>query len=465
MPNRFIIGVLNVKLFIFNSSAILKQTAMKRFPCLLIGVFLLTSSGVFLTIESHAQIDLKKKVGDLKKKVENIGKGKEKTEDPVEEEGSEKKASADTVKPDATQEAKANTAVQPEKAYAKFDFIPGEQVLFEDDFRNESADEIPSFWVVSEGKVEVARINGEYVMGFLESSPTAYPRQKAGNEYPDRITLEFDYLWRFNSKTWEQAWRDGNTAGGDLMRIRFAIDKEYYDMDSNEKAKVGDFYNDLKIYSDGTVRFDNFEGKYSSGDQVPSLHPVLFQDLNGKWVHVSIGINESSLKVYLNQERVLNAPIQSGKLRTFQFTAESATADALGSQAFVRNVRIAKGGANPYKKLTAEGRIIARGINFDVGKATLKPESMGALNNIVKMMQEHPELKFEVGGHTDSDGDDALNMKLSQDRANAVRNKLVSMGIDGGRLTAKGYGETKPLSPNTTPEQKANNRRVEFVKQ
>ena len=80
------------------------------------------------------------------------------------------------------------------------------------------------------------------------------------------------------------------------------------------------------------------------------------------------------------------------------------------------------------------------------------------------MMKEHPELKFEVGGHTDSDGDDALNMKLSQDRAAAVREKLISMGIDPGRLTSHGYGETKPISPNTTPEGKANNRRVELLK-
>jgi OOP family OmpA-OmpF porin len=349
-----------------------------------------------------------------------------------------------------------------EKAYAKFDFIPGDQVLFEDDFRGESTDEIPSFWVASSGKVEVTRINGELVMGMLDKSPVVYPRQKGNNEYPDRITCEFDFLWRNNSKTWEQAWKDGNTAGGDRLIIRFAKNTDYYE-NEKVKAELGDYVEDLDLLSGGRIKFRDFEGAYSSGAKVADADG-LFEDLNGKWVHVSIAINERSLKVYLNQERVLNASVSGGKVFTFQFSSTASTYES-GSQVFIRNVRIAKGGADPYRQLTADGRFIARGIHFDVGRSTMRPESMGTLNGIVKMMHEHPELKFEVGGHTDSDGDDASNLKLSQDRAQAVREKLVSMGIDAGRLTSKGYGEAKPLSPNTTPEGKANNRRVELVKQ
>ena len=189
----------------------------------------------------------------------------------------------------------------------------------------------------------------------------------------------------------------------------------------------------------------------------------LFADLSDKWVHASIAITEKSLKVYLNSQRVLNAPITSGKIRTFKFSAYAGS-EEYESQAFIKNVRIAQGGANPYKQLTAEGKIIARGINFDVGKSTLKPESLGALNTIVNMMKEHADLKIEVSGHTDSDGDDASNLKLSQQRADAVRERLVALGIDPARLTSMGYGETRPVSPNSTPEGKANNRRVELLK-
>jgi outer membrane protein OmpA-like peptidoglycan-associated protein len=89
---------------------------------------------------------------------------------------------------------------------------------------------------------------------------------------------------------------------------------------------------------------------------------------------------------------------------------------------------------------------------------------MGFINQLVKFLQENAAVKLEIDGHTDSDGDEAANLKLSQDRADAVKKQLVVLGIDALRLTCKGFGKTKPVDNNTTPEGKANNRRVEFVK-
>ena len=89
---------------------------------------------------------------------------------------------------------------------------------------------------------------------------------------------------------------------------------------------------------------------------------------------------------------------------------------------------------------------------------------MGVINNIASLMQDHPELKFSVEGHTDSDGDEASNQILSEARANTVMNTLVTLGISADRLIAKGWGESTPMDTNDTPEGKANNRRVEFVK-
>ena len=89
---------------------------------------------------------------------------------------------------------------------------------------------------------------------------------------------------------------------------------------------------------------------------------------------------------------------------------------------------------------------------------------MGTINYVYTMMKDNPELNFSVEGHTDSDGDNSLNQSLSDQRAKAVMNQLISMGIAENRLKYKGWGETKPMSDNNTPEGKANNRRVEFVK-
>ena len=111
-----------------------------------------------------------------------------------------------------------------------------------------------------------------------------------------------------------------------------------------------------------------------------------------------------------------------------------------------------------------DGKIIVNGIRFDLGKSTMKPESMGAINEIYSLMTENPDLKFSVEGHTDSQGDDEFNLDLSKERAETVMNTLIEMGISSERLEAKGWGESKPIANNASPEDMANNRRVEFVK-
>ena len=127
---------------------------------------------------------------------------------------------------------------------------------------------------------------------------------------------------------------------------------------------------------------------------------------------------------------------------------------------FFKNVRIAEGGADPYKTLTTDGKFIARGINFDVNKATIKPESMGTLNTIVSILKEHPELTFEIGGHTDNVGTDAYNQRLSEQRAMSIY-EVVSKVIAPERLSFKGYGASQPIVPNDSEENRALNRRSE----
>ena len=112
----------------------------------------------------------------------------------------------------------------------------------------------------------------------------------------------------------------------------------------------------------------------------------------------------------------------------------------------------------------ADKLVIMDKIQFASGRATIRSASNELLKNIATALERAPDVtKVEVGGHTDASGDDDKNMKLSEDRAKAVVERLVSLGIDESRLAPKGYGETKPIGDNETDEGKAANRRVEFV--
>ena len=89
---------------------------------------------------------------------------------------------------------------------------------------------------------------------------------------------------------------------------------------------------------------------------------------------------------------------------------------------------------------------------------------MGVINRVAKMMRDHEDLNFRIEGHTDSDGADEYNLELSGRRAEAVKTALIDLGISKDRLQTEGKGESVPVAENTSPEGKANNRRVEFVK-
>ncbi|MBU1708169.1 OmpA family protein [bacterium] len=107
---------------------------------------------------------------------------------------------------------------------------------------------------------------------------------------------------------------------------------------------------------------------------------------------------------------------------------------------------------------------IALAITFETGKAAIKDESMPIIEQMVELMQTNTDLVVEIQGHTDNVGKPEANKKLSEERANAVEQALVDSGIAAERMTAVGYGDTKPVADNRTEEGRAQNRRVELVK-
>jgi outer membrane protein OmpA-like peptidoglycan-associated protein len=116
-------------------------------------------------------------------------------------------------------------------------------------------------------------------------------------------------------------------------------------------------------------------------------------------------------------------------------------------------------------EINKTGHVAVYGIHFETAKATIEPDSEETLNQIVKLLQENPDLKLSVQGHTDNVGSKAANQALSEKRAQSVVAWLTGHGVTANRLSAKGLGDTQPVSDNSTEDGRARNRRVELVKQ
>ncbi|MEZ4901156.1 MAG: OmpA family protein [Spirosomataceae bacterium] len=133
--------------------------------------------------------------------------------------------------------------------------------------------------------------------------------------------------------------------------------------------------------------------------------------------------------------------------------------------AYISDLRVSVGAPDTRNKLLSEGKFSTTGILFDVNSDKIKPESYGVLKDIAGVLTENANVKVRIVGHTDSDGDATKNLDLSKRRAASVKASLATeFGIDAARMETDGKGQTQPAASNTTPEGKANNRRVEFIK-
>src|SRR5690606_35441396 len=132
---------------------------------------------------------------------------------------------------------------------------------------------------------------------------------------------------------------------------------------------------------------------------------------------------------------------------------------------FISNVRVADGGEDQRRKLLSEGKISTNGILFDSGSANIKPQSLGIVLQISQVLLQDENIKLNIVGHTDADGNSDANITLSKQRAESVKNALINLyNIPAGRLQTDGKGASVPVADNTTPDGKAQNRRVEFIK-
>ena len=415
-------------------------------------IYLLVVLMAALSYSTDADAQLLKKLGErVKNTVEN--KILNKAENTVSEEMDEaldgKKKDSKSMKQDAEagEEAEEGAMNQATGEVVKSDFVPGTVVIFEDNLQGEQMGEFPSKWDLIDNNAEVAKMNGMMAIKFEHGSDTKItPLVENGNKayLPEVFTLEFDYFVT------------GQEGHDSAYRLDFLANDYNYDGSWN----IHFYKSDL----DYNVSKPNSNDRISGSAKLEGNH-----QLNG-WNHFALSFNKRALKVYINGVRVINIP-NANKPQWFTINTEF-WEDHID---YITNIRLANGGVELYeqkatdmsaveKAIAETGKFVTNNILFETGKATLKPESMEEIQKVADYMKKDASARFEVQGHTDNQGSDAINDPLSQQRAEAVVKALESMGVDPFNLRAVGKGSHEPVASNSTDEGRAQNRRVEFIK-
>lgn len=334
------------------------------------------------------------------------------------------------------------------QSYSKYDFVPGEKVIFYDDFSQDAVGDFPALWNTN-GSAEVVTTNlfpGKWMKFIMDECVWTDELLKL----PENYTIEYDVIpigglegermsgWHMklmqakNAKAW-----DGGTAPGSGG---FQLKVEYFGRQSYHTWLMGEECGPAML--SGYVENESIRQKMN------------------QMYHIALWVQKTRIRVYQGQNKIIDLPraLPAGCVKPDRLRFETGAA-------MISNVRIAVGAPDMRNKLLTEGKLISYGIYFDVNKDVVKPESYGTLKEISTVLQENPDVRVKIVGYTDADGADASNLDLSKRRGASVKNELVkNFGIDASRLESDGMGESQPVAPNDTPANKALNRRVEFIK-
>jgi OmpA-OmpF porin, OOP family len=313
-----------------------------------------------------------------------------------------------------------------EGAWANYDFVPGDRVLFAEDFSADRVGNFPGRLDYQQGNMEIVEWGGGR---YLRSTAESVFDVVLPEALSERFTLEFDL---YDPDFWPTE--------------VYSVDPErQYD----EHSRI--FFS-----------FNRESGMRTGGRTSTESTTATRLAPTDRMMRVSTIVDGRYIKVFLDETRIVNVPnadlSRSNRVR-FRMHGNSERPVLIG------NIRVAAGSTSLYDRLTADGSVATQGILFDTGSDRIRPESTPTLWEIADMLSQHPDLRLRIEGHTENVGDAAANQQLSERRAEAVRQYLVaSRGIDAARLTAVGKGQSEPAESNDTPEGRQNNRRVVLVK-
>jgi len=387
---------------------------------------------------SVADGQLLKKIGDKAKNIAGSGTAeKPKT-------GSDK--SADSTNPGKTVKTDKDESASI-KTYSKYDFVPGEKIIFFEDFMQDAVGDLPAKWNTNSSG-ETVTVEGRQGHWLKLAKPGWFMPDNI-TSLPTDFTLEYDVFSDATVHSWGLT-----TALAELKN------KEQPD---DNQQHVNSFT--LNIIPGTEANGSTQYGRIKNGVEDPAntAQTSHFGDIT-KSYHIAIWRQKERLRVYFDDEKAWDVPkafLPEAKLNSVYFLMQLSD----NWHFFISNIRLAVGAADTRNKILTQNKWVTHGILFDVNSATIKPESYGTLKEMANVLKDVPDLKIKIVGHTDADGSDAANLDLSKRRAASVKAMLTKeFGIEEGRMEADGKGAREPIEKNDTPAGKANNRRVEFIK-
>jgi OmpA-OmpF porin, OOP family len=315
--------------------------------------------------------------------------------------------------------------------WTNYDFVPGERVIYYTDFTDDQVGNFPARLQFVEGNMEVAELGGRRVLRATTQSKLTIPLPEV---LPQRYTIEIDVINR-------------PSLDGTDFHLRGTV------------GRVDDAKTSILAWgSDGLQMLGGGGGEVRlANNEANRLR------YRGKPVQLRILGDGNYVKVYLDEKRVANVPNANfDRSKGLHLVIDARSEE---NPAYITRIRVAESRKSIYDDLVAAGHVATQGLLFDTGSDRLRPESTPTLKQIAAMLQQHPELRLRIEGHTDNVGAKDANRTLSDKRAAAVKATLVGeYHVAAGRLESKGFGDTKPAGANDTPEGRSNNRRVELVK-
>lgn len=339
-------------------------------------------------------------------------------------------------------------------------FIPGKNVLFFEDFATARLGTGSANWHLYEydpsADFESPNVRTIPASGgnWLKMPRKGFVFPNSFKNLPEQFTLEFDLY--ADPQTMNEM------EGGFRTNFVAKDDREEYSIHWSKEPSI-----ELDVHPHGSTKVVYISAKSEYNSNISKKELLFENTFKSNWNpgavnRVSIYRNGNQVALYLNGKEMLN--LANGLSKKAQYNLIFST-NLWGDGIFVTNFRIAGNVPNATNEMKSEGKFVTNSIYFDVNSSRIKPESWATLNNAAQAIKATSG-NILIVGHTDSDGADDANLKLSQSRAASVKNALVKeFGIEASRLITDGKGESQPVTSNNTASGKAQNRRVEFIKQ